>query len=109
MAQTVPIIHLSNSQVLKGTNYSAWKTKIRAILEFEGLWDIVDGIEKRPKIVGDQQHEFDQCNRKACMILLGISNDVQPHVRDSKDVAEACKELKQMFESKNQNQIHLQG
>lgn len=49
-------------------------------------------------IVSDDQNKFDQRSIKAhIIILLGISNDVQPHVQNSKYVAEAWKKLQQVF------------
>lgn len=55
--------------------------KVQTILEFEELWDIVTSKETRPMTTGEDQNKFDQRSRKARMfILLGILDDVQPHV-----------------------------
>lgn len=45
-------------------------------------------------IANETQAMFDQRIKKACMIIfLGISDDVQPHVWDSKDVVESWKKF----------------
>ena len=36
---------------LTGTNYSAWKIKMRWILIDQDLWGYVTGVDKQPKLV----------------------------------------------------------
>ena len=59
----------------------------------------------------EDQTKYDQHNNKAFrIILLGISDYVQPHVRECTKAKDEWKKLHQVYESKNLNQImHLQG
>ncbi|KAH9302460.1 hypothetical protein KI387_014043, partial [Taxus chinensis] len=51
-----------------------------------------------------QQRQFDKVDQKAKLIILvGVSNDVQPQIRDAKTAKEAWYKLSIVYEAKNKN------
>ncbi|KAH9300798.1 hypothetical protein KI387_012381, partial [Taxus chinensis] len=110
-AITAPKFFLPDSQLLRSDNYPAWKTKIRAQLDFENLWTVVSGTLTRSAIDVTQQATFDRANQKAKLIILfSVSDEVQPHIRESTTTKESWDKLKTVYESKNKNTIlHLQS
>ena len=107
---SAPKLLLSDAQFLKGPNFAAWKTKMKTILQFEGLWGIVTGSVPAPT-APDELIKYDMASAKALMlIMLSISDDVQPHVRNAEKPKEAWDKLATIYEAKNQTKIlHLQS
>jgi hypothetical protein len=84
---------------LDGSNFHAWKFKMRMVLEDKDLWDIVDGSEERP--AGDAGKLWDKRARKAlATIALSLKDSELVHVRQCKDPKEAWMKLSEVYETK---------
>ena len=84
---------------LNGTNYGAWKFKMRLLLVHKDLWTVVQGL------VND-----DEKSNKA-LALIGLSvNDAQiVHIQDCLSAKEAWDKLNKLYENTGTaNKMHLQ-
>ncbi|KAH9294615.1 hypothetical protein KI387_038203, partial [Taxus chinensis] len=70
MGTNAPKFFLPDSQLLRGSNFAAWKTKIKTQLEFEEIWPVVTGTLTRSPTDATQQRQFDRADQKAKLIIL---------------------------------------
>ena len=75
---------------LDETNYTAWKFKMRMVLELQDLWDIVDGTESFPEtsyvegssLLKEEVREYGKRARKAFLLIAMALSDTQlAHIR----------------------------
>lgn len=79
---STPKILLSNAQLLKESNYAAWNTKMKTILQFYYLWEIVSRATTCANDV-NKKKKFDKASTKALMLITNsITDEVKPYVQD---------------------------
>ena len=98
---SAPKILLSDAQLLKGPNFTAWKTKMRTILQFKDLWGIVSGKDAPPTYV-DLLEKYEKADAKALMLItLSLSDEVQPYIQEATASSQAWSALCTIYKAKN--------
>lgn len=84
---------------LDGSNYYAWKFKIRMVLIDKELWGVVGGSEARPQ---ENDGAWKKKDEKAlATICLTIKDSELVHVRSCTTSADAWKKLGEVYETKS--------
>ncbi|ETK77620.1 hypothetical protein L917_15834 [Phytophthora nicotianae] len=85
-----------------GTNYTAWKTRVRAVMEANDLWDIAT-LRERPPRSGSRHDEdkFWHRERKAKAFLLEtLTDDLVVSVGAKRYAYQVLEYLEQTYEAK---------
>ena len=83
---------------LNGENYHDWKFAVSMLLRAQDSWDIVLGIEPRPKDVKDAA-DWDRKAQDGLMVIgLTMELSQYTYIRDSPDGPKAWKALKDAYE-----------
>ena len=94
--KTVTVVPLS------GANYATWKIQCQMALMRDGVWKIVDGMEKSPTTGGaDVPVKFDsRGDRALAIIVLSIEPTLLYLLGNLKDPSEVWKTLADQFQKK---------
>ena len=117
---------------LDGTNYPLWAYMMRHVLVAKGLWNIVQGVEKRPVTAandGDadgiedadlqipvhaavpaaptvEQLRWDGRDAQAhALIALSVKRAIIPHIRSCKTAKDAWDTLTTLYQARNEARV----
>ena len=100
---------------LNGMNYNSWKYNIKLLLMEKGLWNIVQGKEKKPVIKEEDKDKAEsiqsinawdlRSDRAYSLIAINIEKQLQIHVQSTDDPQKAWEILKKHFEITSINHI----
>lgn len=83
---------------LNGSNYGAWKFKMRLLLVHKGLWNVVLGAEE----------DRDKSSKALALIGLSVSDSQIVHLQSCETGQEAWQKLASLYENKGvANKMHL--
>lgn len=87
---------------LGANNYENWARDMKHVLIDRNCWEIVSGIETKPKIEGPELKDFLSRSRIALSVIyLNIANDFKAIIQDSDSAKDAWGKIKNHFEPDN--------
>ena len=90
----------TNIVALNETNYHTWKIQCMMALMKDGLWNIVNGIEKIPEANDAEQKYIVERDRALAIIVLSIRPSLLYLIGDPQDPAVVCRKLSEQFQKK---------
>jgi hypothetical protein len=110
MANPLAETYLTEATKLNGENYINWKFKMQTQMEGYNVWYITSSKEVKPDaFVGATTasiQDWEKCETTLKGLLrMFVKDSLIPHIRDCSTSVETWTTLKDLYESKNTNQV----
>ena len=73
-------MHSVKYETFEGDSFHTWQTKIKFTLMRKGLWNIVNGKEKKPSTREGEVNWITKDEKALSIIALGLSNEYIHHI-----------------------------
>jgi hypothetical protein len=110
MANLLVETYLNEDNKLDGSSYINWKFKLQTMMEGYGIWTIENGDEAKPSVTRGATttsiQDWEKRENKAKVLLrMSVKDSKILHIRDCKTSNDTWTTLKDLYETKNTNQV----